>query len=131
MSSSNDLPKLSDSEIEIMKIIWSEEPATIREILSCLNQVRESSISRSTLITQIERLQTKGWVRKDDSLRPAKYQSTIGRSQATRKISSHLRNLLFDGSVSGLVKHLIGDAELSKEDIDELGELIREAKERS
>ena len=129
--SSNQLPKLAAAEMPIIAVIWDRGPVTVREVVEVVNATREEPVARNTILKQMQRLEEKGWLRRDGGGRPACYVATVGRESAERRMAATLRDSLFGGSPLALVRSLIGQEKLSEEEIVELRALVEEAAEQS
>ena len=66
---------LSPAEQALMDLIWQKQPVSVGELLRAVNDGRAESITRSTLQTQLHRLETKGWLLSDDEGRARLYRS--------------------------------------------------------
>ena len=129
--SSLPLPKLTDSEIEIMKAIWDLEPTTVSEVRSEVNRLRgngKPNLARNTILTQMQRLVKKGWLSAKANGRIHIYDSQFGREEAEKHMASGLRRSLFNGSSLSIVRCLLDDGEITDAEISELQSLISERK---
>jgi len=118
------LPKLSDGEIEIMKAVWAQEPTAVSEVRDEVNRHREPPLARNTILTQMQRLVKKGWLRSISVGRAHSYESTVPREKAERYMATGLRKTLFGGSSLSLVRCLLDDEGLSADEVSQLRALI-------
>jgi len=125
------LPKLAWAEMPIMAVIWDRAPVAVRKVVEVVNAVRNAPVARNTILKQMQRLEEKGWLRREGEERPACYVATFGRESAERRMAATLRDSLFGGSPLALVRSLIGQEKLSKDEIAELRELVKEAAGKS
>jgi BlaI family penicillinase repressor len=117
-------PKLSAGEMEIMNILWQSGPATLAEA----HQAMPRSIGYTTVQTRLNRLVDKGLVARSSD-RPAKYAASVAAEQVS---AGHLNTLLervTSGRVVPLVAHLVNEASLSRDEIEELKALIARAEQ--
>jgi BlaI family penicillinase repressor len=119
MSKQTKLPKISEAELEILRILWEKDGATIAETQGSLNK----SVRQATVQTQLNRLIDKGVVRRNAD-RPARYWATLGPEEVTaRPLQSLVRNV-GGGSVFPLIAHLVEGREFTLEEIAALQTLV-------
>jgi predicted transcriptional regulator len=120
-------PTLTDQELEIMKIVWDRNEATVRDVYEALLQKRK--VAYTTVMTMMNILEQKGHLRKTQEDRAYVYRSTKPRNQVLRGMVREFVNRVFNGSAEPLLLHLVEDKKLSEEDIEEIRAMIR--KERA
>ena len=114
-----------------MGIIWERGPVAVREVVSEVNAGRDVPVARNTVLKQMQRLEEKGWLRREGEGRPACYVATVDRVAAERSMTATLRDALFGGSPMALVRSLIGQENLTAAEVAELRELVEEAAKKS
>lgn len=107
-----------------MREIWRKGAATVRETVEAVNASREPQLARTTVLKTLQRLEEKGWLRRDESGRPVKYAATVKEEKAAGGVLSALRDSLFGGSSVAMVRCLIDDGGMTSQEIDELQQLI-------
>ena len=120
---SNTPSPISKAEVVVMKVIWEHEPISVRSVYDTINLERKEPLSRTTILKHIQRLETKDWIVRDDS-RPALYTSLVSSQVATRNLIRGFKEMLFDGSTMSMVRCLVNEGELSKDELSELQKLI-------
>ncbi|MBK1814823.1 BlaI/MecI/CopY family transcriptional regulator [Luteolibacter yonseiensis] len=118
------LPPLSPAEQALMDLIWRKQPVSVGDLLRAVNDGRAEAITRSTLQTQLHRLETKGWLLSDDEGRARLYRSVPSEKGGRGKVLAELKQRFFGGSGLSLVRCLVEEGGLSKEEFDELNQLI-------
>ncbi len=112
-------PKISEAELEILRILWEKNGVTIAETQSLLNK----SVRLATVQTQLNRLIDKGAVRRNSD-RPARSWAVHEPEEASaRPLQSLVRNV-GGGSVFPLIAHLVEGHEFSQEEIAALQSLV-------
>lgn len=119
------LPPLSPAEQALMDQIWQKQPVTVGELLQAVNEGRDEPITRSTLQTQLNRLEAKGWLLTDDSGRARLYRSAPTEKGGRGKVLSELKQRFFGGSGLSLVRCLVEEGGLTDEEMAELNQLIK------
>jgi BlaI family penicillinase repressor len=120
-------PTLTEQELEIMKIVWDRDAATVRDVYEALLEKRK--VAYTTVMTMMNILEQKGHLRKSQDDRAFVYRSTKPRQQVIRGMVREFVNRVFNGSAEPLLLHLVEDRKLSEKDLEEIRTLIR--KERS
>lgn len=118
------LPALSPAEQALMDLIWKQQPVAVSGLLELVNEGRPQPISRNTLQTQLTRLEAKGWLKAEEGGRARLYRSTVPETRGRNSILTDIRKRLFGGSGLSLVRCLVEQGDLSKEEIEELGAWI-------
>ncbi|RYD34738.1 MAG: BlaI/MecI/CopY family transcriptional regulator [Verrucomicrobiaceae bacterium] len=120
---SDELPKLTPGELEIMNEVWNQQPAQVSDLTAAVNTGRAEPLSRTTVLKTIQRLEEKGWLVRDPG-RPARYKAVRPRGEARKTLLHAFRERVFNGSAVSLVRCLLDSETLSREEISELQELI-------
>ena len=118
-------PTLTEQELEIMKMVWDRNNATVRDVYEALREKRK--IAYTTVMTMMNILEQKGHLKKTLDERAYVYRSTRPRNQVLRGMVREFVNRVFNGSAEPLLLHLVEDQKLSEEDLDEIREMIRKA----
>jgi predicted transcriptional regulator len=118
------LPPLSSAEQALMDLIWQKQPVSVGELLQAVNDDRADSITRSTLQTQLTRLETKGWLLSDDRGRARLYRSATTERRGRGKVLAELKQRFFGGSGLSLIRCLVEDGGLTDAEMSELNQLI-------
>lgn len=114
--------KLSPGEMELMSELWQQGPMTIAQVHQSLGR----PIGYTTVQTRLNRLLAKGLVSKSSD-RPARYTAAV---TADRIGAHHLDDLVervAGGKVVPLVAHLVQQRALSRQELEELKEIVRTA----
>lgn len=118
---------LTPTQLSILQAVWAAGPdgATVAAIWDHLAQQRE--VARTTVLTQVQRLQKRGWLRRDDQDGVAVYRAALDRDRAEQLLARRFVADFFAGSPAGLVKSLLGGSRLGKDELRELRSLIERA----
>ena len=117
---------LTDQELEIMKIVWSLNEATVRDVYEKLLEHRK--IAYTTVMTLMKILETKGHLKKSSSERAHIYRPTVPKQQVIGGMVRDFVNRVFNGSAEPLLVHLVEDEGLTD---SELAEIVRLARRKS
>ncbi len=115
--------KISDSELEVMRILWGGKQAmTLAEIRKTLSV--NSEWEDSTIKTLLRRLHGKG-VLKQEKRDVYYYTPLVSEDEYEEYTTQTLINKLFQGSAKNLVASLVSSNQLSQEDISELKKMFK------
>ncbi|MHA2854164.1 BlaI/MecI/CopY family transcriptional regulator [Paenibacillus lautus] len=116
----NQVQKLSDTEMELMEVIWeSTPPITSTELLALFAQ-RGREWKAQTMSTFLSRLVDKGALTATRDGRTNKYTPRISPEDYKLMEAQHVLDGLYQGSVKNLISALYDGEKLSDEDIAEL-----------
>ncbi len=114
------IPSISDSELELMKIIWSEGGramyATIMDHLAETGNCWQ----KNTVITLLSRLVEKGLLKTNKIGRRNEYTSLVSRTDYQAAQTQTFLNKFYEGDARGLVSTLISGEMISAEEYEEL-----------
>lgn len=127
----NSLPPLSPAEQEIMDLLWRTHPAAVLELLEAVNAGRKEPVTRNTLQTQLTRLETKGWIKRDDSSRTHAYAPAVPETRGRAGVVAELKKRFFGGSGLAMVRCLVESGEISDDELIELRKMVRAGKPKT
>jgi BlaI family transcriptional regulator, penicillinase repressor len=116
-------PTLTEQELEIMKVIWKLETATVRQVYETLLEHRR--IAYTTVMTMMNIMEQKGYLKKEQGERAFVYQPTQPQKQVLRSMVREFVNRVFNGSAEPLLVHLVEDRCLTESDLEELRKTIK------
>jgi len=116
---------LTGQELEIMKIVWERESATVRDVYEVLLAKRK--VAYTTVMTMMKILERKGYVRHRAVGRAFVYESIVDRDAAARTALSQVVQRFFGGSPQALAVNLIEGDHLTEDELDELQRTIARA----
>lgn len=117
-------PKPTESELEILQVLWSEGPSTVREVNSLLNLERE--VGYTTTLKHMQIMAEKTLVTRDTSSRTHIYKAKILEVDTQRNLVKSLVEKVFGGSAMDLVMQALGNHQTSPEELEEIKRLIQE-----
>lgn len=112
---------ISESEWTVMKIIWSEPPKTLQDILGSL---KHTGWSTTTIQTYLARLVKKGALATERQGKRYLYYPAVSEKDCQLAESRTFLNRIYDGSLSQMVKGFVKSGSLSQEEWEELKNLI-------
>jgi len=113
---------LTGPELEIMKIVWRLEKATVRAVYEELLERRK--IAYTTVMTVMRTLEQKGYLKSSQDERAYVYQPALPKNQVIKGMVKEFVDRVFNGSAHRLVAHLLEDRRLSESELREIGRMI-------
>ena len=121
---------VSDAELEVLKVLWSAGPATVRGVAAALKKQRRR-LAYNTVLTLLSRLRDKGYVDTDRRDTAHVFRPVVSRDDLLGSSLTALAERVCDGTASPLVLALVRDHQLSAEEIDDLRKLLDELTPRT
>lgn len=123
------IPRPTESELELLRIVWEKEPATVRDIYDALNLERPSGYT--TVLKMLQIMTVKGLVVRDEASRAHLYRSAISQDAMQSKILKDLSVRLFSGSAAQLALHALAMEPASAGELAEIRALIEKKSPQS
>jgi predicted transcriptional regulator len=122
--------KPTESELEILQILWRKGLATVREVHEELCKTKEAGYTTTLKLMQI--MHEKGIVSRDESLRTHVYQAIATKEKTQKHLLSRMIDSLFGGSSTQLVLQALGnnDQKVSAEELEQIQTLINNLKKQ-
>jgi BlaI family transcriptional regulator, penicillinase repressor len=118
--------KPTESELEILQVLWNRESATVRDVHEVLSLTKDSGYTTTLKLMQI--MFEKGLVTRDDSHKTHIYKPAITRSSTQSQFLNKMINTLFEGSPAGLVMQALGNHTATNDELDQIQQLINQLK---
>lgn len=116
---------LTAQELEIMKIVWEKETATVRDVYEALLERRK--VAYTTVMTMMKILEQKKYLRKTVSERAHVYRPAQPKARVIGAMVRDFVNRVFNGSAEPLLVHLVEEHQLTREDLEEIAALRRKS----
>ena len=122
VKSSKALPRPTEAELELLRILWEKEPATVREIYDALDVRR--AVGYTTVLKLMQIMTTKGLVVRDEANRAHVYRAAVSQDETQNEILKDLSLRLFSGSAAQLALHALALEPASTDELDAMRALI-------
>ena len=122
--------KPTESELEILQILWTKGIATVREVHEELAAIKDVGYTTTLKLMQI--MNEKGIVKRDDSMRTHVYQAAVNKEKTQKHLLSKIIDNLFGGSPTQLVIQALGDDshKASPEELEKIQALLNSLKKQ-
>ena len=125
---------LTPAQFEIMQVIWDAPDAagslglTVAEIWEGLQKQR--ALGRTTVLNQVNRLATRGWLRRQDRPDGVRFAAAVARDHALATLARAFTEDYFAGSAGSLFQSLLGSADVSPGELAALRQIVQSAQKR-
>ena len=118
------LPRPTDAELDILRVLWERGTCTVREVQEALNETKPTGYTTVLKLMQI--MTDKGLVRRDEQQRAHVYEAQLPQEQTQRQLDSDLVERVFNGSASGLVMQALAGKKTSASELSEIRRILDE-----
>ena len=116
---------LTEQELEIMKVVWELQTATVRQVYEIL--LRRRKIAYTTVMTMMNILEEKEYLKKRAEDKAHVYRPAQAKGKVIKAMVQDFVSRVFNGSAQPLLVQLVKDRHLSEKDLEEIARQIREA----
>lgn len=120
--------KPTESEMEILRILWEKGPSTVREVHDHLSRTKDSGYTTTLKLMQI--MYEKGLVKRDDTNRSHVYEAGISQDKTRKAMLDRLIKTMFQGSSSKLVMQALGHHKATNEEIASIRKYLDEMEKK-
>jgi predicted transcriptional regulator len=112
------------SELDILQILWSRGPSTVREIHEVMSESKDLGYTSALKLLQI--MTTKGLVTRTEEQRAHVYEAALPAEKTKQQMAADVLQRVFRGSASQLMQHALSGNRSSKKELDEIRQLLDE-----
>ena len=123
MSSKNTV-KPTESELEILQILWEKGACTVREVHEILTKNKEAGYTTTLKLMQI--MHEKNLVQRDTTSKTHVYKALASQQKTQQQLLSKLINNAFSGSAASLVMQALGNHKSSHDEIEAIKKYLDE-----
>lgn len=123
------LPKPTDAELQLLRVLWERGPSTVRQVHEALDTSRSTGYTTTLKLLQI--MADKGLVGRDESERTHVYHAVASEEHTQRQLTQDLLDRAFGGSAMKLVMQALSSRKASREELAQIRALIEERERRS
>lgn len=116
-------PKPTDSELEILQILWQNGENNVRFVNEKLNEKR--TVGYTTTLKLLQIMTEKGLVQRELDGKTHLYKSAIKENEIRQALLDKLLDTAFGGSAMKLVVQALGNSKTSQEELNQIKNLIK------
>jgi predicted transcriptional regulator len=120
--------KPTESELEILQVLWTKGLASVRDVHEELLATKEAGYTTTLKLMQI--MHEKGLVKRDDSIKTHIYQAAVSREKTQKHLLGKMIDTLFGGSPTQLVMQALGNHKASDVELEEIQKLLDNLKKQ-
>jgi BlaI family transcriptional regulator, penicillinase repressor len=120
------VPRPTDAELAILRILWERGPSTVRQVHEILARERPAAYTTALKLLQI--MTEKGLVDRDERDRTHIYRARLGEEQTQRQLVRDLADRAFGGSAMKLVMQALATRRASPEELRDIRKAIDNAR---
>lgn len=120
--------KPTESELEILQVLWQREEATVREVHEELSKTKDAGYTTTLKLMQI--MNEKGLVKRDDSIRTHVYKAAVNKERTQKHLLNKMIDSLFGGNHTQLVIQALGENKVSQDELEKIQELLNSLKNK-
>jgi len=110
--------KITDSELEILQILWEKGPSSVRTVHEVICETKQTGYTTTLKLMQI--MFEKQLLSRDDSARTHIYTASISKENGQKQALSKIIDSMFKGSPTSLVMQALGNYKPSEKEIEEI-----------
>jgi BlaI family transcriptional regulator, penicillinase repressor len=116
-------PRISETEWEVMRVVWAKHPITAAEIIEALTR-QDATWHHKTIRTLLGRLVQKQALGYEPAGRAYIYEPRVSEATCVAAASASFLNRVFGGALSPMLAHFVQHRKLSRKEIEELKRLL-------
>jgi predicted transcriptional regulator len=116
---------LTEAELRIMRILWARGESLVSDLVSAMPE--SAPLAYTSVLTTVRILEQKGYVEHRQEGRAFLYSPCVAEHDASRSEVRHVLHRFFDNSRERLMLSLLGDGEITPEELQRLKDAIADA----
>jgi predicted transcriptional regulator len=117
-----DVPRPTDAELDILRVLWERGPSTVRDVYDTLSKTR--SLGYTTVLKLLQIMFEKQLVSRDESQRSHVYRVRQRQEAMQRHLVKDFVDRAFGGSMEQLVLHALSSKRTSKRELAEIRKML-------
>jgi predicted transcriptional regulator len=122
------LPRPTEAELELLGVLWSRGPSTVRQIHEALSG--EKSTGYTTTLKILQKMLEKGLLRRDERERSHVYAAVWKAERTQRQLVRDLLKRAFRGAAGKLVVQALSEEKVSADELAEIKKMLKDLEAR-
>jgi predicted transcriptional regulator len=122
------LPRPTDAELALLRVLWERGPSTVRQVHEAGPDSRATGYTTTLKLLQI--MAEKGLVERDETDRSHVYRARLSEEQTQRQLLQDLLDRAFGGSAMKLVMQALSTRRTTREELEQIRQLLDDAERR-
>ncbi|WP_263408520.1 BlaI/MecI/CopY family transcriptional regulator [Terriglobus tenax] len=116
-------PLPTEAELEILNVLWSAGPSTVREVHAAVSQ---KNTGYTTVLKQMQVMVAKGLLTRSERFRSHVYEASVPKQETQQQLAGNLLQRAFEGSAANLVLGALASKPVSAKELDEIRRMLDE-----
>ncbi len=116
--------KPTDSELEILNILWEKGPSTVRDVHDELEKSKDAGYTTTLKLMQI--MHEKGLLKRDATNKSHVFTANVSQEKTQGQLVKRMIDNVFNGSASQLVMQALGNHKADEKELDEIRKYLDE-----
>ncbi|MVN20366.1 BlaI/MecI/CopY family transcriptional regulator [Mucilaginibacter arboris] len=122
--------KPTESELEILQILWQKGAGTVREVNEELSKIKQTEIGYTTTLKLMQLMHEKGLVERDASNRTHVYKALLNQQKTQKNLVNKLIDSAFNGSASQLVMQALSNHQTSPQELEAIKKYLEQLNQK-
>lgn len=122
--------KPTNSELEILQILWKKGQCTVREVNEELAEIKNTDIGYTTTLKLMQIMHDKGLLERDASIRTHIYKALLSQAKTSQSLLRNFIETVYSGSATQLIMQALGDRKSSPEEIRKIKAYLEELEKK-
>lgn len=118
------LPKPTEVELELLRVLWSKGSATVREVHEEI--AHERALGYTSVLKMLQIMTEKGLVQREESGKAHLYRATVSQEETQSQMLRDLSDRLFSGSAAQLAMHALSMQPANAQELEEVRKMLAE-----
>ena len=118
------VPRPTEAELAILRVLWARGPSTVREVQEVLNKAKQTGYTTALKLMQI--MLDKGLLDRDESRRTHVYRPRVPEEKTQQQLVGDLIDRAFSGSAQKLVMQALSAKKVSPRELERIRSLLDE-----
>ena len=121
--------KPTDSELEILNILWEKGPSTVRDVHEVLEKNKDAGYTTTLKLMQI--MHDKTLLKRDISNKSHVYTANVSQEKTQGQLVKRMIDNVFNGSASQLVMQALGNHKTNSKELEEIKKYLEEMEKKN
>mgnify|MGYP000863604614 CR=1 FL=1 len=114
--------KPTDSEMEILQVLWQKGQCSVREVYEALDK---KQVGYTTILKLMQIMHDKGMVVRDTSSKTHQYRAALEKEPIQGQFLEKMIDTVYNGSTARLVMQALGNQRTSRQELEEIKEFLK------
>jgi BlaI family transcriptional regulator, penicillinase repressor len=128
MREKHHLPKPTEVELELLRVLWDKGSASVRELHEVVSSQRP--LGYTSVLKTLQIMTEKGLVERTEAGKAHIYRAAASQEETQSQLLRDLSERLFSGSAAQLAMHALAMQPASEEELEEIRKIIRQKREK-